>query len=173
MPATPAQPVAFREIASPIGRLLLAASADGLCALQFEENRHPIKRSPLWQDVGDAPHAVLDATQTQLAEYFARERQVFELPLAPEGTPFQQAVWRALRSIPYGRTCNYGDIARQIEQPSAVRAVGAANGRNPIAIVVPCHRVIGANGSLVGFGGGLPVKRALLALECPQTSWLA
>jgi methylated-DNA-[protein]-cysteine S-methyltransferase len=172
MPTSAPTPVAFREIASPVGTLLLAASADGLCVLEFENSRHPIQRTAGWQPAGDAPHPVLDATQTQLAEYFARQRQVFDLPLAPEGTPFQQSVWRALCRIPYGQTCHYGDIARQIGQPTAVRAVGAANGRNPVAIVIPCHRVIGANGSLVGFGGGLPVKRTLLTLECPQTSWL-
>lgn len=166
----PLQPVLYREVPSPVGRLLLAANASGLCVLQFEENRHPVKRHAGWHAIGDAAHPVLDATQAQLAEYFAGQRRVFELPLVPEGTPFQQSVWRALLAIPHGQTRSYGDIARHIEQPAAVRAVGAANGRNPIAIIVPCHRVIGANGSLIGFGGGLPVKRVLLALEGKQPS---
>lgn len=101
----------------------------------------------------------------QLREYFAGERTEFELELAPEGTPFQQRVWKQLQRIPYGKTTNYGEIARRLRRPSASRAVGAANGRNPIWIVIPCHRVIGKNGTLTGYGGGLPNKQALLELE--------
>lgn len=101
----------------------------------------------------------------QLTEYFAGKRRSFDLELAPHGTPFQLRVWQALREIPYGATISYADLARRIGQPSAMRAVGAANGRNPIPIVVPCHRVIGKDGTLTGFGGGLPCKQALLALE--------
>jgi methylated-DNA-[protein]-cysteine S-methyltransferase len=108
----------------------------------------------------------------QLDEYFRGERQEFELELAPRGTPFQLAVWNELQRIPYGTTISYRELAERIGKPSAVRAVGAANGANPIPIVIPCHRVIGANGTLVGYGGGLQLKRALLALENPQLALL-
>jgi methylated-DNA-[protein]-cysteine S-methyltransferase len=101
----------------------------------------------------------------QLAEYFAGKRRVFSLPLAPRGTPFQRSVWQALRQIPYGETVSYGELARRLGSTSGARAVGLANGANPLPIIVPCHRVIGADGSLTGFGGGLTIKRALLALE--------
>jgi methylated-DNA-[protein]-cysteine S-methyltransferase len=149
--------------ASPVGALLLVATHAALTGLWFD-NEHT-------RVTGDAKpadpqaHPVLRATVAQLDEYFAGTRRVFDLPLAPEGTPFQQKVWRALRDIAWGETCAYRDIAQRIGQPSAVRAVGLANGRNPISIIVPCHRVIGADGTLTGYGGGLPVKRALLALE--------
>ena len=113
----------------------------------------------------DEDHPVVRDTLRQLAEYFAGDRMAFDLPLAPKGTEFQRAVWKALVGIPYGETCSYREIARAIGRPAAVRAVGAANGSNPIAIVVPCHRVIGASGKLVGYGGGLPMKRMLLDLE--------
>lgn len=108
---------------------------------------------------------VLAELERQLAAYFAGTLTVFDLPLEPAGTTFQQDVWSALRQIPYGTTCSYGEIAKTIGRPTAVRAVGAANGQNPIPIVIPCHRVIGANGSLTGFGGGIPMKRWLLAHE--------
>src|SRR5690606_32489233 len=101
----------------------------------------------------------------QLGAYFAGELQAFDLPLAPEGTPFQRTVWQALQSIPYGQTISYGELAQEIGRPTASRAVGAANGRNPLPIVIPCHRVIGGNGSLTGYGGGLRFKKALLSLE--------
>lgn len=110
----------------------------------------------------------LISTRQQLAEYFAGQRTRFELPLAPQGTPFQKQVWQALCEIPYGQTWHYGQLARHIGNPRSVRAVGAANGRNPIAIIIPCHRVIGANGALVGFGGGLDTKARLLAMESAQ-----
>jgi methylated-DNA-[protein]-cysteine S-methyltransferase len=113
----------------------------------------------------DEQHPVIRETLRQLAEYFRGERTEFDLPLDPKGTGFQSAVWRALLEIPYGETCSYGDLARAIDRPAAVRAVGAANGSNPIAIIIPCHRVIGASGKLVGYGGGLPMKRMLLDLE--------
>jgi methylated-DNA-[protein]-cysteine S-methyltransferase len=101
----------------------------------------------------------------QLSEYFAGERKEFDFPLAPEGTEFQRAVWKRLQEIPYGQTISYGELARRVGNPKASRAVGAANGKNPIPIVIPCHRVIGADGKLTGFGGGLPIKEALLAIE--------
>lgn len=118
------------------------------------------------------PAGALAELERQLAAYFAGTRTCFELPLAPKGTPFQLEVWAALRSIPYGETTTYGRIAKNIGRPDAVRAVGAANGQNPIPIVIPCHRVIGSNGSLTGFGGGLPMKQWLLAHESGQWSML-
>lgn len=154
--------IAFRHIASPVGPLLLAASAEALVAIEFRDNRHPVKRSAAWQE-GD--NAVLRQTQRQLDAYFTGARRAFDLPLDPRGTPFQLQVWRALADLPHGSTCSYRELARRIGRPAAVRAVGAANGRNPIPIVLPCHRVIGADGALTGFGGGLPTKAFLLRLE--------
>ncbi|WP_158884049.1 methylated-DNA--[protein]-cysteine S-methyltransferase [Rhodanobacter sp. L36] len=146
---------------TPIGQLLLAADHEGLRCVWFETARRPQKPSPNWVH---SPKA-LALARTQLDEYFAGARRVFDLPLHPLGTPFQMAVWRALEIIPYGVTISYGELARRIEQPQAVRAAGAANGSNPLPIVIPCHRVIGSNGSLTGFGGGLPTKRFLLSME--------
>ena len=147
---------------SPVGPLRLAASEDGLCLIEFPDPRHPWRADAGWRD-GDSD--VLAETRRQLDDYFAGTRRDFDLPLAPRGTPFQLGVWRALATIPYGTTISYRELAERIGQPSAMRAVGAANGRNPLPIVVPCHRVIGADGSLTGFGGGLPTKRFLLQLE--------
>jgi methylated-DNA-[protein]-cysteine S-methyltransferase len=113
----------------------------------------------------DDHHPLVSEALRQLQAYFAGERSAFDIPLAPEGTEFQRTVWKALLEIPYGETCSYSDLARSIGNPAAVRAVGAANGRNPIGIIVPCHRVIGSSGKLVGYGGGLPMKRMLLDLE--------
>ncbi|RRD67225.1 methylated-DNA--[protein]-cysteine S-methyltransferase [Comamonadaceae bacterium OH2310_COT-174] len=155
-----------QTIDSPVGRLLIAASDEGLHAIEFPQGRHPVKRDTHWQESRqESPHPLLSEAARQLGEYFAGQRRVFDLPLAPQGTDFQQRVWQALRAIPYGQTRSYAQLATAIGQPKAMRAVGAANGRNPLSIVVPCHRVIGANGSLVGFGGGLPVKTFLLRLE--------
>lgn len=148
--------------ASPIGPLTLVREGDGaLVGLSMAVRRHPIDPDGLGRrdDAGFA-----DAVQ-QLGEYFAGERTAFDLELRPVGNDFELAVWDQLRHIPYGETRSYGDVARAIGQPGAAQAVGAANGRNPLAIVIPCHRVIGADGSLVGFGGGLPRKRFLLDLE--------
>ncbi len=150
------------HVDSPVGQLLVAAGDDGLRAIEFPRNRHPVKRDDGWIE---APHALIDEARRQLDDYFASKRVTFDVPLAPRGTPFQLAVWQALRGIPFGETWTYGDLARHIGQASAVRAVGAANGRNPIPIIVPCHRVIGSDGSLTGFGGGLPTKEFLLRLE--------
>ena len=147
---------------SPVGPLLIAASDAGVHAIEFNAPRHALKRDARWCE---GVHPVLDAIAAQLDEYFAGSRTSFDLPLAPEGTDFQRMVWHALATIPFGATCTYADIAARIGKPTAVRAVGAANGRNPIPIVLPCHRVIGADGSLTGFGGGLPTKRFLLELE--------
>lgn len=142
---------------SPIGVLRLYAHADELCELHLPDQ----PGSP----ATERSCAVLDATAAQLDEYFAGRRQVFDVPLAPRGTGFQTIVWRALTAIPFGETRSYGELARSIGRPAASRAVGAANGRNPIAIIVPCHRVIGSNGDLTGYAGGLPIKRWLLAHE--------
>ena len=146
---------------SPVGALLLARNAEGLCALQFTRGRHPAESRAEWARDDEAFADVA----AELAEYFEGRRDTFTLPLAPRGTPFQQRVWGELCRIPYGETISYGELARRIGQPQAVRAVGLANGANPLAIVIPCHRVIGANGTLTGYGGGLPNKRFLLDLE--------
>jgi methylated-DNA-[protein]-cysteine S-methyltransferase len=154
----------FSELPSPIGLITLRASDRGLSGIFLENARHAPQRPADWlrDDV------VLADARTQLTEYFAGARTSFSLPLdLTSGTPFQQCVWSALLTIPHGETVSYGEIARRIGQPKAVRAVGLANGRNPISIVVPCHRVIGANGTLTGYGGGLDRKQALLTLEQP------
>jgi methylated-DNA-[protein]-cysteine S-methyltransferase len=148
-------------VETPIGPLLVAADGEGLRLVHFQAGPRPRRPDPDWQH--DA--ASFRALRSQLAEYFARKRQAFDLVLAPEGTSFQLATWRALTAIPYGTTISYSELARRVGRPEAVRAAGAANGQNPLSIVVPCHRVIGKDGSLTGFGGGLPVKRALLELE--------
>ena len=151
----------FDEMPSPVGPLRLVADEHGLRQIWFENERHPKRAAPHWVRATQA----VQFAREQLEEYFAGLRQVFELPLHPVGTPFQLTVWQALADIPYGSTHSYGEVARRIGEPQAVRAVGAANGRNPLPIVLPCHRVIGADGSLTGFGGGLPVKQFLLAME--------
>jgi methylated-DNA-[protein]-cysteine S-methyltransferase len=152
----------YTHIESPVGRLLLAASDAGLHAIEFHAARHAVSRSAEWLE-GD--HPLLRTAAAQLREYFAGTRRTFDLPLAPDGTDFQRRVWQTLATIPYGQTISYAELASRVGKPSASRAVGAANGRNPLPIVLPCHRVIGANGALTGFGGGLPTKRFLLELE--------
>jgi methylated-DNA-[protein]-cysteine S-methyltransferase len=147
---------------SPVGPLLLASNGDALCLIEFANPRHPAARGGDWHESDDA---VLRTARRQLGEYFDGARREFDLPLAPRGTSFQQQVWQSLRGIPYGETISYASLATRIGRQSAIRAVGAANGRNPLPIVVPCHRVIGADGSLTGFGGGLPTKQFLLQLE--------
>lgn len=154
--------IAFRQIPSPVGPLLLAASDTALVAIEFRHNRHPVRRGADWHQ-GD--NAVLRQAQRELADYFDGTRRTFDVPLAPQGTAFQRQVWQALAGIPYGATWSYRELAQRVGRPAAVRAVGAANGRNPLPIVVPCHRVIGADGSLTGFGGGLDTKAFLLRLE--------
>lgn len=154
----------YRYIDSPIGQLLLAGDDAGLKIIGFASGKGRVDPGRLWRE--DA-RCFIDV-EIQLREYFAGQRREFELRLAPVGTDFQQAVWRALQTIAYGETRSYLDIAVQIERPRAVRAVGAANGRNPLPIVIPCHRVIGSDGSLTGFGGGLDTKQYLLALEGVQ-----
>ena len=156
-----AQIVYFCSVASPVGELLLAGDSHAVQRLAFVREGLPRPDESWTRDVGGA----LDVVRRDLDAYFAGHLTRFNSTVAPEGTPFQQRVWRALCGIPYGTTTSYGELARTIGAVKAVRAVGAANGANPIAIIIPCHRVIGANGSLTGFGGGLPVKRALLDLE--------
>lgn len=153
--------IAYTYLDSPVGALLLAGDADGLTLISFPSGSREQKPKPAWRE--DArPFA---AAITELREYFAGKRRDFTVTLRPQGTAFQLAVWKALRAIPYGETISYGELARRIGRPSASRAVGAANGANPLPIIVPCHRVIGANGSLTGFGGGVETKRFLLGLE--------
>ncbi len=158
--------MSYCETSTPIGRLLLAGDERGLRGIAFENGRHRAEVGEGWRRT-EAPFR--DAI-AQLAAYFGGRRRSFDLELAPEGTPFQREVWSALSEIPYGNTVSYSELARRIGRPSATRAVGAANGRNPLPIVVPCHRVIGANGSLTGFGGGIAIKRRLLELEAASVS---
>jgi methylated-DNA-[protein]-cysteine S-methyltransferase len=151
----------WHEIDSPVGPLLLAADTRGLTRIHFQGGPRPLQPPGEWRHDATAFAPAIE----QLAEYFHGERRTFSLPMAPAGTTFQLSVWRALCAIPYGETVSYGLLARQLGLTNGARAVGLANGANPLPIIVPCHRVIGADGSLTGFGGGLPVKRALLSLE--------
>ncbi len=154
----------YTQIDSPLGPLLLAADDAGLREILFVNGRHSARPDPSWKENA----APLKDTIRQLRAYFAGKLENFDLPLAPQGTPFQLDVWRRLCEIPYGATIFYGELARRIGNPNASRAVGLANGSNPIPIVIPCHRVIGSNGKLTGYGGGLPIKEKLLALERRQ-----
>jgi methylated-DNA-[protein]-cysteine S-methyltransferase len=153
----------FKTMKSPVGELTLVGSDRGLAAVLWEDDDP--SRVHLGATEADDAHPVLVQAQRQLEEYFAGKRRTFTVKLDPVGTDFQNKVWSALRTIPFGETRSYGEIADQIGSRKAVRAVGAANGRNPISIIVPCHRVIGADGKLTGFAGGLEVKARLLALE--------
>jgi methylated-DNA-[protein]-cysteine S-methyltransferase len=152
---------AHTVIDSPVGRLTLVAADGALVGLYMDEQRH----RPSIESFGASDATLFDEATRQLDAYFAGGRTDFDLPLAPQGTPFQQRVWAELCEIPYGTTRSYGELAHRIDQPTASRAVGLANGRNPIGIVVPCHRVIGASGKLTGYGGGLERKQFLLDLE--------
>jgi methylated-DNA-[protein]-cysteine S-methyltransferase len=149
---------------SPVGPLTLVAQGGALIGVYFEN----APRAPEWVRDDGATSDVHAAARRQLDEYFAGKRQRFELPLAPRGTPFRQAVWEQLRRIPYGETTTYGEIARALGNPAATRAVGGANHHNPISIIIPCHRVIGADGSLTGYGGELHRKKILLDLEAKR-----
>lgn len=156
----------FKLVSTPVGELKLVASERGLAAILWKNDDPHCSR--FLPQTRDEAHPVLIEAERQLREYFAGERRCFTLPLDFVGTEFQKKVWNALVAIPFGETRSYSEIARQIGHPQAVRAVGAANGRNPLSIVAPCHRVIGANGKLTGFAGGLEVKAFLLDLEMPQ-----
>ena len=153
----------FTMAATPLGSVRLAACGESLCGLWFEGQKHLPRIGPGWRR--DDAHPLLALAHRQLLEYFERERREFALPLAPHGTAFQREVWQALRAIGCGEHISYGALARRLARPSAVRAVAAAVGRNPISVIVPCHRVLGADGALTGYAGGLERKRALLALE--------
>jgi methylated-DNA-[protein]-cysteine S-methyltransferase len=159
------------QLPSPVGLLKLIANPHSLVAVLWRDTG--AGHVPVHEATENPAHPVLTETTRQLREYFSGQRRDFDLPLEPLGTEFQRRVWSALRTIPYGETRSYADIASQIGIPNAVRAVGAANGRNPISIIVPCHRVLGSSGALTGFGGGLAAKAALLALEAPQRSLLS
>ncbi len=152
------------RIESPVGPLLLVADARGLRRIDFINGRNPVASDPRGRENAEC----LDETIRQLRAYFAGDLETFDLPLAPKGTPFQLSVWNRLCEIPYGETISYGELARRIGNPKASRAVGLANGSNPIPILIPCHRVIGSNGKLTGYGGGLLIKEKLLALERRQ-----
>lgn len=153
----------YHMIPTPLGTLLATADGSHLTGLHFTGEAHAPRLAPDWVLDPDLP--VLRAAQAQLGEYFAGSRRIFDLPLRPRGTPYQRRVWELLREIPYGTTTTYGAMAVRLGTPGAARAVGAANGRNPLSIVVPCHRAIGAKGALTGYAGGLHRKAALLALE--------
>jgi methylated-DNA-[protein]-cysteine S-methyltransferase len=160
--------VSYTRIGSPIGELLLVADAQGLRLLSFLNSKRAAPVRAEWRE-DKAPFAEVIR---QLHSYFEGELREFDLPLAPEGTEFQLRVWNCLRTILYGETITYAQLARKIGNPKAVRAVGLANGSNPMPILIPCHRVIGSDGSLTGFGGGLPTKKKLLVLESRQLSFL-
>ena len=165
-----AMPLASRTMASPLGRLTLVASDRGLRALLWPGDDP--KRVPLGPTIEAPDHSVLLETERQVSDYFSGRRTAFSVPLDFVGTPFQKQVWTALLAIPFGETRSYAEIAAFIGAPKAVRAVGHANGRNPISIIAPCHRVVGTNGRLTGFAGGLEAKARLLALESGQAALL-
>jgi methylated-DNA-[protein]-cysteine S-methyltransferase len=158
--------VNYAYLETPIGTLLIAGDAVAVHRITFPHPGRAVKPEPEWQESQRGP---VGEAARQLREYFAGKRAEFDLPLAPEGTAFQRTVWRQLQQIPYGETISYGELARRVGNPKASRAVGSANGANPLPIVIPCHRVIAGDGTLGGFGGGLPTKQMLLALELRQT----
>ena len=151
----------YDRLVTPIGTMLVLGDTHGLIHVDLPQARRPLSQDPAWRH---SPEHFIEVRR-QFDAYFAGTLQRFDLPLSPRGTPFQTSVWRALCDIGYGETITYGELARRIGKPSAVRAVGLANGANPLSIIVPCHRVIGANGTLTGYGGGLEAKRWLLDLE--------
>jgi methylated-DNA-[protein]-cysteine S-methyltransferase len=164
----PVSGMSYIRMESPVGKLLLAADEQGLRQLSFESSKRAASVQPDWSE-DKAPFAEVIR---QLQAYFGGKLKVFDLRLVPEGTEFQLLVWNSLCTIPYGETISYAQLAQNIGNPKAVRAVGLANGCNPIPIIIPCHRVIGTDGSLTGFGGGLPAKKKLLALESGQLGLL-
>jgi methylated-DNA-[protein]-cysteine S-methyltransferase len=151
---------------SPQGEILLAATGAGLSGVYFSGQKYFPEREPEWRR--DGQNALLRQAKQELAEYFAGVRRDFEVALDPSGTPFQRAIWKAISGVAYGETISYGELARRAGAAGRARAAGAATGRNPIGIIVPCHRIVGANGSLTGYAGGLERKRALLALEAGE-----
>jgi len=155
--------VYFDRVPSPLGEMLLASDGDALSGAWFDGQRHQPPVGLAWQQRSDLP--LLRHAATEFAEYFAGERIAFDVPLAPVGTPFQRDVWQAIASVPYGETIAYRELAARAGRPKSIRAAGAATGRNPLSIIVPCHRIVGMDGALTGYAGGLARKRALLALE--------
>ncbi len=156
----------YTKVSSPVGNITLVADKEHLCAIYFSNQRPDKKQFPLLERKDNS--RVLKSAVKQLGAYFSGTAQTFDISLRPVGTDFQERVWKALRSIKYGKTVSYGDIAKKIGNPKALRAVGSAIGRNPLSIIVPCHRVIGSNGKLTGFAGGLKTKEYLLNLESEQ-----
>ena len=156
--------IAYTHLETVLGTLLLAGDEAGLRVISFTNGRRPTHADSSWRK-DEAP---MREVTRQLRAYFAGKLEKFDIPLAPEGTPFQLKVWKELCEIPYGETISYGELACRVGNPRAARAVGLANGANPIPIVIPCHRVVGSNGKLTGYGGGLPIKEKLLALERRQ-----
>jgi methylated-DNA-[protein]-cysteine S-methyltransferase len=154
--------ISYTFLDSPVGRLEIAASEDAIVAINFEHSRHPTVFAPDWVE---REGTVLQQAKRELREYFEGRRKTFSVRVEASGTTFQKRVWSELTRIPFGETRSYLDVATCMGKPTATRAVGAANGRNPVSIIVPCHRVIGADGSLTGFGGGIEVKKFLLTLE--------
>jgi methylated-DNA-[protein]-cysteine S-methyltransferase len=153
----------YTYVESPLGRILLTSDGSGLSGLYLEGQRYEPTPASDWTQSGHSP--LFASTATQLAEYFAGSRTHFQLPLALVGTPFQQEVWRRLKDVPYGTRVSYGDIAQAMGTPQSARAVGAAVGRNPLSVVIPCHRVVGKDGALTGYSGGIERKQTLLTLE--------
>jgi methylated-DNA-[protein]-cysteine S-methyltransferase len=150
---------------SSLGNVLLVASGDSLCGVYFDDQKYLPAIDPAWRE--DEDLAVLRVAHSQLDQYFAGSRKVFDLPLAPNGTSFQRAVWNAIAQVPWGETLTYAELASRAGHPGSARAAGAATGRNPLSIIVPCHRIVGSDGSLTGYAGGLDRKQKLLALERP------
>jgi methylated-DNA-[protein]-cysteine S-methyltransferase len=153
----------YARINTPLGPMIAIAEDGGIVGLDFEDAKYAPAVGPEW--IEDSAYAPLCDCAAQLAEYFAGERGRFDLPLAPRGTPFQQRIWREIAKVPFGETTTYAELAARAGSPGSARAAGAATGRNPLAIVVPCHRIVGAGGSLTGYAGGLPRKQRLLTLE--------
>jgi methylated-DNA-[protein]-cysteine S-methyltransferase len=156
---------------SPCGEMLIVAGQAGLCGVYFEGQKYYPTIDPEWRR--DERHALVAEARRELAEYFAGQREAFELALAPEGTAFQQAIWRAIATVAFGNTVSYAQLAAAAGYPGKARAAGAATGRNPLTIIVPCHRIVGSSGALTGYAGGLARKRALLALESRTGDLLA
>ncbi|MGG4497586.1 methylated-DNA--[protein]-cysteine S-methyltransferase [Brevibacillus reuszeri] len=171
-----AKELGYTTMESPIGPLVLASTEEGLCYIEFADEEYDLETLHRWCKktfLGISPErddAINETAKMQINEYFAGERQKFDLPIVLYGTPFQKTVWNELKNIPYGETRSYKDIALAIGASKAVRAIGGANNRNPIPIIIPCHRVIGSNGAMVGYGGGLSIKEHLLTLEDAQVS---
>lgn len=164
----------YTYMQSPMGQVLLARNNKGLTHINFQEgNDHVINILALEATGYEREDDCFDDAIIQLTEYFGCKRQTFDLPLAPKGTPFQQKVWAELCRIPFGKTISYSELAQRIEQPTAARAVGAANGKNPLPVVIPCHRVIGSNNTLTGYAGGVAIKAALLTIECKDNPAMA